>query len=271
MSVATVMISCRVREVARSLTIPQLVAHGFVPRVFLSACEPAGPEGNRAIAHEAFTWAATQNASVLFVEDDVDVAPEFARCVRVAESTNAVTYLYLNDSPGRLAQHHGRDMARFITAREPIDRAAYFLRRRSALFGTQCVFIPERLVPTMVEILERPHTTPGGEPFDGRLHLWARRTRDEPVMVLLPHPVQHRADRTGRAGTSRVMRSLSFGLPVTNDGREYVESVSVEDADVVLARELPRENVVFDVPLRLRSEFAYHTRVIRGRRVSRSG
>jgi hypothetical protein len=258
--VNTVMISCAVRTAARAVTVPQLEAAGFTPRVFLSPCEPAGPEGNREVAHRALSWSAAQGGDTLFVEDDIDLAPDFAWCVNLARQAGDLAYLYLNDAPGRLIQHHGRALARDILNGAPIRRGAHLVQRRSALFGTQCVFIPARLVPVMVDALEAPHSPMGrGEPFDGRLHLWARRTPAEAVRVILPHPVQHRKDRTGRDDTAREMRSYSYGLPITNPDEVFIEQRP--EADVLLALQAQADGVAFDVPLRFRHRLARRARV----------
>jgi hypothetical protein len=214
---ATVMISCWQREEARAATVPQLAAAGFEPKVFLSPCEPAGPEGNREVAHRAMQWALEQEDDVLFVEDDIDLAPDFAWHARVAQELDAVTYLYLNDTPGRLREILGPRTAEAIIERRPIVRGAYRVRNRSAhLYGTQCVMVPQRLVGTMVAALESPHPVVKPAAWDSRLHAWARHNPEEPVYVMLPHPVQHRQDRTGRDPAHRPMRSMSFGMNSTS-------------------------------------------------------
>lgn len=212
-ALVTVMISCVQREVARALTIPQLEAAGYPPRVFLSPCDPAGPASNVIVSLEALTWAAEQDASVLFVEDDIDLASDFGWHVQVARSLDAVTYLYLNDTETRLGMHVGGSVARDIAWARPIARGAYAIQKRAALFGTQCVVIPRRLAWEMVEVVRDPNPPKAPSPWDGRLHSWARRNPSEPVYVMLPNPVQHRADRTGRSPARSVMRSMSFGMP----------------------------------------------------------
>jgi hypothetical protein len=212
--VTCVMASCRVREVARSRTIPQLRTAGLEPVVFLSPCDPAGPEQNRAVALEAMRHAATVGAPALYVEDDIDVDPLLFRwSVDLAARLDAVTYLYLNDSPARLREHFGREVAATVENRGVLVRGAYAVRERAALFGTQCVLIPVRLLGAMVGILEESGTRAKRMPWDGRLHTWLRANRNEPVFVTLPHPVQHRQDRTGRTASTRVIRSFSYGQP----------------------------------------------------------
>jgi hypothetical protein len=193
--------------------LPQLARHGVTPEVFLSPCNPAGPTHNREVAYRALSWAASFARPVLFVEDDIDVGPDFAWHVDVAVGLDALTYLYLNDTVSRLRAHHGRELAERITNRARIERGAYAVRERAALFGTQCVVIPARLVPVMIERLSSDEAARGEHPTDGVLHVWARRHPHEGVYVMLPHPVQHRQVRTGRSPLHRTLRSMSFGMP----------------------------------------------------------
>jgi hypothetical protein len=222
----TVMGSCRVRETARARTIPQLRQAGLDPIVFLSPCTPAGPEQNRAIAYEAITHAIGKNLPTLYVEDDIDIDQQlFQWALDLAVRLDAVTYLYLNDTPARMREHFGREIERSITNEEGIIRGAYAVRERAALFGTQCVLIPARLLGAMQRILEFDSGLRRRMPWDGRLHTWLREHRDERVFSILPHPIQHRQDRTGRTEATKVMRSMSYGMRWTDphDAIEFVD------------------------------------------------
>jgi hypothetical protein len=218
--------SCRVRETARARTIPQLRQAGLDPIVFLSPCTPAGPEQNRAIAYEAITHAIGKNLPTLYVEDDIDIDQQlFPWALDLAVRLDAVTYLYLNDTPARMREHFGREIERSITNEEGIIRGAYAVRERAALFGTQCVLIPARLLGAMQRILEFDSGLRRRMPWDGRLHTWLREHRDERVFSILPHPIQHRQDRTGRTEATKVMRSMSYGMRWTDphDAIEFVD------------------------------------------------
>ena len=217
--------SCRVRELARARTIPQLRAAGLDPIVFLSPCDPAGPEQNRLVALEAMQHAAALGHATLYVEDDIDVDPIlFPWALDLAERLDAVTYLYLNDQPARLRFHFGNDVTNTIMERGMLTRGAYAIRTRAALFGTQAVMIPARLLGTMVDILEDTSVKSPRQPWDGRLHTWLKRHPEERVFSILPHPVQHRQDRTGRQETRTVMRSMSYGMSWTDAiGMEFVD------------------------------------------------
>jgi len=215
------MASCAVRESARAVTLPQLRNAGLDVSVFYSPCNPAGPEQNRAFALEAISFAEKMGKPTLYVEDDIDLDfSSFAWAVSLAVRLDAVTYLYLNDSPARLREHFGRGVAAKIEQRESLLRGAYAIRERAALFGTQCVLIPARLLPTMTRILLDDDVRNRRSPWDGRLHSWLRANREEPVYSILPHPVQHRQDRTGRSSATRVMKSMSFGLPSSKEPQE---------------------------------------------------
>ena len=225
--VLTVMASCRVRETARARTIPQLRQAGLDPIVFLSPCNPAGPAQNRAVAFEALTHAAGKRLPTLYVEDDIDIDQQlFPWALDIAVRLDAVTYLYLNDTPARLREHFGREIERSITNQHALVRGAYAVRERAALFGTQCVLIPARLLDDMLRILEVDNIRTIRMPWDGRLHTWLRENRNERVFSILPHPVQHRQDRTGREQTIRVMRSMSYGMTWfdPHDGSEFIDA-----------------------------------------------
>ena len=141
--------------------------------------------------------AASIGLPTLYVEDDIDVdAILFPWAINLAERLDAVTYLYLNDAPARLRLHFGNEVTQTITERGMLTRGAYAIRTRAALFGTQAVLIPARLLPTMVELLEDTSGRSWRQPWDGRLHIWLRKHLQERVFSILPHPVQHRQDRT---------------------------------------------------------------------------
>ena len=194
------MISCAQREVARSLTIPQFQAQGIEPKVFLSPCTPAGPRQNNIVSLEALEYALDDDC--LFIEDDIDIAPDFAG--RLAEAEN-VTYFYLNDNPDRLFRTYPSEQAQAILKGEPLSPGIYKVLSTSFLFGSQCVYLPKDFLPLVRNMLLRHRE----QPMDGALVKTFRKYRT-PVYVCLPHPVQHRHDRTGRSADNKVKRSMSF-------------------------------------------------------------
>lgn len=217
----TVMISCHQRQPARDVTLPQFHQIGITPKVFLDhACDPSSVGTTGRVATPALEWAAQKPGPVLFIEDDIDLAPDFRWHLEQAIALDAVTYLYLNDSAKRLREHHGDELAARILSGGPIPRGAYALVEPRATYGTQCVLIPERLVGKAVELAtEAKHLA---RAFDSRLQLWLMQQHQQPrggerAWVMLPHPVQHRQDRTGRHGPlPRPRESLSYGLPWTH-------------------------------------------------------
>lgn len=212
------MISCIQREAARAATVPQFEALGLTPRVFTSPCAPAGPRGNLEVSRRVVAWAAKVGGHLLFIEDDIDLAPDFIWHLEQAIELDSVTYLYLNDTVSRMKLQLGSDLSRQIVRQRPIERGPRHIKRPVALFGTQCVFIPERLIPRTLEVVDQPERhADSPEPFDGKLHIWLSKDASEKVYTTIPHPVQHRQDRTAREETSRVMRSLSFGNPYMLD------------------------------------------------------
>ena len=200
--VIVTMISCVQREEARSLTIPQLERFGLRPHLFLSPCDPAGPEQNNLVSREAVRTALEHDDDLLFTEDDIDFSPAFPD--RLAEATG-VTYFYLNDRPERLFTTYGYEIAPKILHKEEITPGLYEAKSYKHLFGAQCVFLPKRILKHVLNFLIA-HPM---QPFDGSLSLLLKK-RKEPVTIALPHPVQHRHDRTARVPDDRIKRSMSY-------------------------------------------------------------
>lgn len=211
MSLVVTMVSCVQRASNRRRTLAQFDALGLPVRVIESACNPAGDASMTLAADEAGRVALSEPGAWLFIEDDIDLAPDFAWHLDRALELDSITYLYFNDSHTRMRMQLGKSLADRIMNQEPIQRGPVELLQRAALFGTQCVLIPERLKAKAHEVMTRPQKN--AEPPDSRLHTWLRADRTERVFTMLPHPVQHRQDRTGREWTPRVMRSLSYGVP----------------------------------------------------------
>lgn len=209
-----VMISCMQRVERRNATRQQLVDAG-VPgvTVALHPCKPGSPAGTNEAARLALEVAPTDRP-LLFLEDDLRLAPDFNWHLTRAMRLDAITYLYLNDSAARLNAHHGPGLARAITERRPIDRGPRRLLRPAACFGTQAVVIPGRLVDTIRNLAHEP----GFAPFDSRLQRWLQHHHPhEPVYTSLPHPVQHLNERLGKSDSEPKAErlSMSYGLPTT--------------------------------------------------------
>jgi hypothetical protein len=203
----TTMISCIQREVARSLTIPQLERIGLSPRVFLSPCDPPGPPMTNLVSREALRSALNDEEDLLFTEDDIDLSATFSERLFEAKLLDAVTYFYLNDKPDRLPTMYGATLANAIRTKQYIEPGIYPLKSYRYLFGTQCLYLPFRVIKKcldkMFQVPERP--------ADGNFLRLFHDTK-EPVYVALPHPVQHRHDRTAREPDTgnKVKRSMSY-------------------------------------------------------------
>ena len=204
--VDAVMVSCAQRESARALTIPQLEKAGVAVTVLLDDCTPPvqtppgnGPIGLKAIRHAiAMGW-----EHVLIVEDDIDLAPDFPMFLTAALDVGAVTYFYLNDSPTRLPRTVGTLAAASILRGEPQKRRLTPAWSMDFLLGTQCVLLPARVLPGIARTLEGMSIS-----FDrGVLAALSERP-----LIALPHPVQHRHDRTGRPPSKIEKRSYSADL-----------------------------------------------------------
>jgi hypothetical protein len=210
------MISCQVREAARRLTCPQLATAGLDPVVFTSPCDPAGPEQNAEVSRRALQWAERRGCDLLFVEDDIDVDQErFAEALTASRRLDHVTYLYLNDFPEKMAHQYGAALKSKILEGLPIEKTLHRVRHYRALYGTQCVYIPQRHVPVLLRKLQPDYYAPH-HPFDGRLFK-AVSKYSIPTYIAVPHPVQHRQDRTGRTPLAQQRISRSYGLPAIGD------------------------------------------------------
>lgn len=202
------MISCEPRHAARARTLPQLRAAGLEPRLFLDDCapRPERPEtGNKWIAAEALRWA--EGRDLLIVEDDIDPAPDFPAALELARASGGVAYLYVHDEPERMRALYGAKRAERLLSGKPTPLEATPARTVTGLFGAQCVLVPARCVPLVLESIGRVRKA-----VDAALQDAITRHRLS-ACVVTPHAVQHRHDRTCRTPESYPKRSLSFGVP----------------------------------------------------------
>ena len=204
MTLTTVMISCIQRQAARDVTIAQLRAlglqptGGYQPDVYggahLSACSPWGTNyGNADASKRALEHARAMGGDCLFVEDDIDVSPALLERLTEARAANRVTYMYVHDGIHDLVLVYGREMAYRIRAGARIPPGLYEFRTNQRLFHAQCVYLPKRALDALdlSDMLERKR------PIDAFLTEHLMRVGEFPL-VALPHPVQHRNDRTAR-------------------------------------------------------------------------
>jgi len=198
------MSSCEVREEDRARTLASLQRFGIHPRVFLSPCNPAGARLNRENGLRALTW--TQGNDALFLEDDIDLAPDFADFLDLARDFDHLTWLYINDNPANAIGLYGAWLWREIENRKPIPPCLVKPGSYNGLWGAQCVYIPERHVAGILAFDE-----PFAGAFDDLVKTYAEHAKI-PVRIALPSPVQHRHSRVGRAADDHPKRSLTFDL-----------------------------------------------------------
>lgn len=208
-----VMISCAQRETDRATTIANLARVGITNvAITISPCNPGTPAGTNTAARQAITRGMETHPRhpILFLEDDLDIAPDFMWHLHEAAAIDAPTYLYLNDTPERLARHHGATLAARILDGLPLEPGPRRLLTPAAPYGTQAVLLPTRLLEAIRALTEQP----GPTPFDARLARYWRDT-NEAIYTSLPHPVQHRNARIGKGPDwpTGDRRSLSYGLP----------------------------------------------------------
>lgn len=213
--VTAVMISCQARHAARATTLPQLHALGIHPRVFLDHCrhDPnrrglhAGEIGNKWVAGEALAHAIPTGKPVLFLEDDIDPAPDFLDGLDAALTTGGITYLYLNESEERMRTIYGDALAERLLARVPTPVRVTRALTSDGLFGAQAV-----LMPPIVARFVQARLGAVRKAVDAAMQS-AIRVKNLPAFVVTPNVVQHRHDRTGREADHSVKRSLSFDCP----------------------------------------------------------
>lgn len=204
------MISCQQRHAARDLTIPQFEAAGVPVRVFLDACDPIGPEDTGPVVLEAIRHARRRGGHALLIEDDIDLASDFPQALEaaVAEAdAGAIVYLFLIDRLDRMLLHYGRELTEEILMGRAFTRRVITPAAAKMLYGTQCVLIPEAFLPHFeAQLVARLEAADRALQRAITRHAW-------PVRVVLPHPAQHRQDRTQRPTDDRVKLSQSFWLP----------------------------------------------------------
>lgn len=221
-TVAATIISCVQREEARSVTVPQFEALGITPRVFLSPCKPAGPDGNAEVTHRAVLFAKVRGLPLLFVEDDVDLSGLFLPCLGEAVRRDVLTYFYTHDDEGMVRERFPDSLAGKVLSPDAVIAPGLYKRRRqgaSMVEGSQCVFIPASLVQELkTEFainISRFRPGYGAWSCDVTIMNSATHSRHWPF-IALPNPVQHRHDRTARDNVEALTfkRSLTFERPI---------------------------------------------------------
>lgn len=213
--ITPVLISCHARHEARNTTLPQFHALGIHPRVFLDDCrhDPnrrglhEGEIGNKWVAERALTWAVEFGKPVLFLEDDVDPAPDFLTGLDAALAAGGTTYLYLNESEDRMRTIYGDALAERLLAGIPTPVTATPALTYSGLFGAQAVLMPNHHAKLVLETIPKVRKA-----VDAALQSALTRYR-LPAFVVTPNVVRHRHDRTCREPEEYAKRSISVDCP----------------------------------------------------------
>jgi hypothetical protein len=222
-------LSAAERRTTRDLTLAQLTAAGLKPvvslntpthenaaiadkeadhlksagyRVWITGDPEKGYGGHNNIAggRPAFFEAFETGSDLLYCEDDIDLAHDFlwflgeARAVR-----DAVTYFYTHDGRGdkqlgaRYGLHVWRSLKRCMYYREPFPPGLYRVRDTTKLNSGQAILFPHEVLQLLpLDELNHSHSA---------VDMWTQSRVTKvgvPILVALPHPVQHRHDRTGR-------------------------------------------------------------------------
>ena len=206
--VTSVMISCEQRQTDRDRTLPQLWLAGLDPHVILSPCNPASQPENGRVSKAALTYALKKapHKPILFLEDDIELAPDFVVFLRMAIETEEPVYLYVNDKSWSMEHHYGLELVRRIKRREALPRQLVRVNNPTGLYGTQAVVLPPKFARAIRDLMNPPEHA-----LDGYLHRYWLREGVRPL-VAVPAPVQHRNSRVAREEDTREKRSATFDL-----------------------------------------------------------
>jgi hypothetical protein len=196
------MISCRQRQEERAITLAGFDRAGLRARVFESACDPPSAAANRANGERVLTWAAQDGVDLLFVEDDIDLAPDFVVALAAARDLDAPVTFWLESQ----RQHP----TAWLNATPGAPPTAEFATTDSMIgwYGTQCVLLPFARV--QVALAHRDFGNGRSPPID----IFLRRSGAlDGLRIAFPNPVEHRSPPTlvNQKRPRRVSRT--FNLP----------------------------------------------------------
>lgn len=201
------MISCRQRREERERSIESLEAQGVTVTVAESPCDPASRRENRRVGCEALE-AAPPGRGVLFCEDDIRANGRLPAFLDMAASLDAaVVMCLLRDAC--LSPETQSEVASGRPMRPRLER----IRVRN-WYGTQCVYLPRRVIDAALSHPTRSTPRPGLTKWDG-IDFLIRDVlleRGEPLFVALPNPVQHTAPPSVVAGKPPARVSSTAGL-----------------------------------------------------------
>jgi hypothetical protein len=199
---------------------------GLAPRVFLSN-PPAGKEQSRINQKKARDWAMSQDADLLFLEDDLifnDKLFHYFLNRTMQEHKDDVVFFYAHDTSSDSHLFYDNKTIELIkNPNKKIPPFFYKFPNYERLHFGQAVYIPLRVLKLMTGVLRDYVRSGSGElmPTDSLVSLTLSNRRYGWIglidaYVTLPHPVQHRHVRIGREGENEGRdagrkRSLSFG------------------------------------------------------------
>lgn len=202
-----VMISCKQRADERALSLASLESHGVSVTVAESPCAPASRRENRRVGVHALTLA-PPGSGVLFCEDDIRLNGRFTAFINLARKHDVVTVM-CNLRDAVLSPVTREEIRSGAPMRPRLERAS-----PRSWYGSQCMWLPRRVIDAVLSDPWRDKPSPGKTEFDGIDFL----IRDvilsmgEPLFVALPNPVQHTAPPSVRAGKGQPAVSASAKL-----------------------------------------------------------
>lgn len=211
------MISCQQREVERQKTLVGLNALGFTgwlehpdakdapdgtPVLVLDACNPPSAQNNRRQALLGLELAARQGVAALLFEDDIEASEDLLTWLELARYLDSVmSFCAWN------ASNHPPEVAAAAGRAERLSTQVVDAVQLERFWGTQCVYIPARLVPKLLEA-DKPGDTDSFDRFLGK----TCQALGEPIKLAIPNPVQHRQVPALVDTTRSPQPSLTFGL-----------------------------------------------------------
>ena len=195
------MSSHRARSSERARTLAQFDAFNLNVRVFEDTSDVPSSANNRANGEHILDWTVDERADLLFVEDDIDLAPDFPAALEAARALGEPVTFWLDD-------------ARIHPAW--IERGLHLMPTTFGWRGSQALFIPFERTQKAVRHPQFGNGQP--PPIDGFLKHAGALTG---LRVALPNPVEHRSPASLVDAARPVRKSLTFGMSAFGDWGEH--------------------------------------------------
>lgn len=187
-TVPVAVISCIQRESERVRTLDQLRRAGLNPvhEPYLNECTSAANTGG--VHGRVWFEKALQDTldagevGVLICEDDIDVKPALAPALELAVMLDEFTDFCI-----WRPRHHPPALVAAIEQRRAIRPDLYEIRHGSGWYGTQCVYMPARIIREYQRYASRATFNA----FDSMVAM-VMRDRKLPIYAAYPNPAQHR-------------------------------------------------------------------------------